>query len=362
MATPAAEQLAHRLRTLRDQSKLTQGELAAIFSADGRQVGAAAISSWERVNNPAPVPESRLEPYARLPALRDGRLTGPDELAPEQRQAYDTLLRELTALSEEARGGSPAADAARAPTARSWFFSDGGPVTIITPDAPSDAKGPYGDESNPNYTALYESLDLDALIELHGHVRAENGLSFPVHFKPAASVESDDLSGHLVLIGGIAWNPVTRRLLRELDYLPVRQMAVPEVSTGEIFAVGHGAAERRFLPVFSQGNGAPAGELEEDVGLLARVPNPFNSSKTLTLCNGIHSRGVLGAVRTLTDARIREANEAYLAARFPRGRYGLLVRVRVFHGEALSPDLQNQDNILYAWPEGPTTETRRGAA
>jgi hypothetical protein len=54
----------------------------------------------------------------------------------------------------------------------------------------------------------------------------------------------------------------------------------------------------------------------EDVGLLARMPNPLNSNRTITMCNGIHSRGVLGAVRTLTDARLRESNEQYIARAF----------------------------------------------
>jgi hypothetical protein len=67
----------------------------------------------------------------------------------------------------------------------------------------------------------------------------------------------------------------------------------------------------------------------------------------------------LGAVRTLTDERIREANESYLAQRFPDGEYGLLVRVPVFHGATLSPDLQEPNNILYAWPQSPGAKTRR---
>jgi hypothetical protein len=89
------------------------------------------------------------------------------------------------------------------------------------------------------------------------------------------------------------------------------------------------------------------------------VSNPYNSSRTLTLCNGIHSRGVLGSVRTLTDGRFRETNEAYLAQHFPNDEYGLLVRVPVFQGETLSPDLQDPDNILYAWPQITPAKSRR---
>ncbi|MEV4516791.1 helix-turn-helix domain-containing protein [Dactylosporangium sp. NPDC049525] len=353
MTTPGAVQLAQRLRDLRAAAGLTQEELADAFSHDGRRVSAGAVSSWERLKRPEPLPESRLEPYARLPTLHGSppRLVSLAELTTEQQAAHDQLLEELGALLEQARGGSTAAEAVRVASYRSWYFADDGPVVIIAPDAPTPAQGPLSDEFNPNYTALHRYADQDALIELYGHIRAENDPSLPVFFKQASRVTADDLSGHLVLLGGIAWNPVTRRLLRQLSRLPVRQVEIPELVTGEIFAVGHGTAERRFMPVWSRSEDGAQRDLEEDVGLLARVANPFNSSRTLTLCNGIHSRGVLGAVRTLTDARIRQSNEALLAQRFPKGEYGILVRVPVFHGEALSPDLQDPANILYAWPE-----------
>lgn len=364
MTTPGALQLAQRLRTLRSEARLTQEDLARVFSADGQAVSGAAVSSWERTKRPAPLPESRLEPYARLFTLHGSppQLVPVDELTPEQQERRDQLVEDLRLLLEQARGGATAAEAVRVSTYRSWFFGDDGPVVIIAPDAPPAAQGPLSDESNPNYTALHRFADQDALVELHGHIRAENDPSLPVFFKRASMVTADDLSGHLVLLGGIGWNPVTRRLLRQLSRLPVRQLEVPELNSGEIFAVGHGAAERRFLPVWSPTSDVAEPELVEDVALLARVPNPFNSSRTLTLCNGIHSRGVLGSVRALTDGRIRESNEAYLARHFPKGEYGILVRVPVFNGATLSPDLQDPANILYAWPEESAAEPRRERA
>ena len=102
-----------------------------------------------------------------------------------------------------------------------------------------------------------------------------------------------------------------------------------------------GESEQRFYPTWAPDDET---ELIEDVALLARVPNPFNGSRTLTICNGIHSRGVLGAVRSLTDARVRDANEAYLADRFPKGEFALLLRVPVVQGQALSPDLEQFAN------------------
>ncbi len=86
------------------------------------------------------------------------------------------------------------------------------------------------------------------------------------------------------------------------------------------------------------------------MAFLARLPNPYNVSRSLTLCNGVHSRGVVGAVRCLTDHPIRETNERYLAERFPDGRFALLLRVRIVGNETMTPDLQNPRIRLYEWP------------
>ncbi len=78
-----------------------------------------------------------------------------------------------------------------------------------------------------------------------------------------------------------------------------------------------------------------------------------NLARTLTLCNGVCGRGVLGAVRCLTDGQLRDHNEAYLAERFGDSRrFGLLLRVPVLRGNTLTPDLNNPNMRLYEWPEG----------
>ena len=45
---------------------------------------------------------------------------------------------------------------------------------------------------DPNYTELLSYADLDALVELHGHIRAENP-AMDVFFKTAPNVVPDDL-------------------------------------------------------------------------------------------------------------------------------------------------------------------------
>ena len=92
--------------------------------------------------------------------------------------------------------------------------------------------------------------------------------------------------------------------------------------------------------------------LAEDVGLLARVPNPLNSSRTLTICNGIHSRGVYGAVRSLTDAQLREANERYIAANFGRSEsFAILMSVKIINAKTITPDFNIEGVVRFQWPQ-----------
>jgi transcriptional regulator with XRE-family HTH domain len=356
-ATPAQQKLALRLRQVREQLHLTQAQLAAAFSVE-QQVGAATISSWENLRTPATPPENRVEPYARLAAHASEADPGPDGrpdvgallvpltvLSNEERRKYERLAGEIQGLWEAARGAAALDDTLTA-TYRSWYFDDDGPLTIIFPDAPQEARSPLADPRNPNYTQAHAFADVDALIELFGHIRAENDPTFPIAFVPASGVLADHLSGHLVMLGGIGWNDVTQFLLQALTHVPVSQIDDPDLKSGDPFIVRDEDGERKLLPQWARDD---AGLLVEDVGLLARTINPFNSNRTLTLCNGIHSRGVLGAVRTLTDLRLRETNESYLADRFPGGHYAIAMRVPVIRGQALSPDLSNPHTRLFEW-------------
>ena len=110
---------------------------------------------------------------------------------------------------------------------------------------------------------------------------------------------------------------------------------------------GNGA-EERFLPEWA-GDGKT---LIEDVGLLVRTPNPINSNRSLTICNGVHSRGVLGAVRALTDARLRDSNEQYIAKNFAdSSNFAILMRVPVIAGQAMTPDFCAPGCVRFRWPE-----------
>ena len=153
------------------------------------------------------------------------------------------------------------------------------------------------------------------------------------------------MSGHVVILGGIAWNDKTQRL-SEMVSLPIRQIEDPQVRTGEIFELDRDDGKERFLPKWERDGQT----LVEDVGLIVRTPNPLNSNRSLTICNGIHSRGVLGAVRSLTDRRLRDSNEDYIVENFADpSNFAILMRVPVISGQAMTPDFHAAGCVLYQW-------------
>jgi hypothetical protein len=350
-APPAVLELALQLRFLRREhwpdSNLTQAALARALGQDVR-VSSATVASWESRTGPKLPPRERVTAYAQFFATR--RSLGPppalvplDSFTPEEQAAHQALREKLLQLHTAARGGSVPDEPIVA--RRSWHFADSGPLTLVCTKLPEKQAPKLAHPADPNYTQLAGFGDLDAMVELHGHVRAENpGMN--VYYKGAPDVKADDLSGHVVIIGGIAWNDVTRRLI-DLSRLPVRQEEEPGLKTGDIFSIQVGDGRQKYLPQWSAATGA----LMEDVGLLVRMPNPLNSNRTITMCNGIHSRGVLGAVRTLTDAMLRESNEQYIARNFSETQFGILMRVTVIEGETLTPDFHTEGTVLYQWPD-----------
>ena len=266
--------------------------LAKAFSTE-ETLASATVSSWESVNSPKLPPRRRLRAYARFFATQRSVEKSPtllpfETLTPDEQATCKQLEAELLRLRSLA--ADDPAEEESAYTGRSWHFSDAGPVTLVCAELPRDQTGPLADPSNPNYTELQAFADIDALVELHGHVRAENPRC-PCTSRPLPTVGHDDLTGHIILIGGVVWNEITERL-SELARLPVRQVHHPELASGEIFVAQVDGEEREFWPRWMN---KERKVLTEDVGLFARVPNPLNSSRTLTICNGIHSRGVYGS-------------------------------------------------------------------
>jgi hypothetical protein len=346
------KQLAQRLRQLRVQHwpevRLTQEKLAAAFNAEG-PLTPVTVSSWESQSTPKLPPTRRLLAYARFFATprsveADPKLLPLEELTEDERAAYEELETELLGLRRRAAGDP---DEEERSVSRSWRFNDHGRVTFLCAKLPDDLTGPLANPSDLNYTELQAYADLDALMELHGHIRAENPL-MTVHFRIPSELQPDDYTGHVILLGGVVWNDITEELSKAAG-LPVRQVVDPKLPSGDPFVAEVDGEKREFWPKWADERRTV---LAEDVGMLARVPNPNNSSRTLTICNGIHSRGVYGAVRTLTDAHLRDANEEYISEHFGHSdSFAMLMSVKVIRNQALTPDFNRDGVVLYQWPQ-----------
>jgi transcriptional regulator with XRE-family HTH domain len=338
---PAARAaLARRLKQLRSNQwpdvRVNQAQLAQAFG-----VSVPSISSWESERSARIPQQETLEQYATFFATRRSvaatpRLIDLGELTEAERATRERLQRDLQTLRIAAAGDA-------ASPSGFWQMPDGEQIRLVCGTLPDEHAPPYRSASNPNYVKLASFADLDAMVELFGHIRAVNPAS-DVRYRLASALIADDLVGHVVVVGRAAVNSATRWFSEQLG-LPVVHADDPQVPDGEIFRLRDDETTR-YAPVLD-----PSLGLTEDVGLLARVPNPNNGATTVTICSGGYTRGVLGAVRCLTDSRMGPLNESFLAGRFHGLQsYGLLMRVPVLGTMAAPPDLQNPENRLNVWP------------
>jgi hypothetical protein len=341
--------LARALRNMRESTwpdrEVTQSQLAKALSSEGRVAG-PTLSSWESLTNPKTPSVARISAYARFFCTErsvegEPHLIPEDQLTPEERDRFQELESRLLRRFH-----------AEDPKLQHIFRFEVGPVIIICPDAPEEVRGSLAKEDDPNFTKLQRYGDLDALVQLYGHLCVENP-TLDVSHKLASEVVPHDYGGHVILLGGIGWNKAARRIGEYLGKVPIKQVDVTDLPGGDIFQVAAADGAKSFYYPESEDVGERK-ELVADVAYIARFRNPFQFDRTLTICNGIHSRGVIGAVRCFTDPKVREHNEKYLADQFPDGEFAILLRVRVVGNETMAPDLRDPGARLYEW------EPRRG--
>jgi transcriptional regulator with XRE-family HTH domain len=353
LPSPASARLGRRLRELREKApiRLTQRKLADVLG------GSASMVSMEESGDRIPSP-TRLGDYARLFCTTRSfpgngpRLLDALELTEEEAEALQELERELLGLREAASAGERAELSSPPGAARIWRFPDGAPITIVCGDlrvGPArvpEAKRPgYWDPTDRNYVRAASFADLDALLDLFGHLNAENPTT-TVRIRAAVELTREDLSGHLVMLGGFAWNQYTRQLSEQLG-LPVRQD--PEHEDAFVRTTD---AEPKDFEAKVDGHG----NLLEDVGLFARGPNPLDPAGTVTICGGVTTRGVRGAVLCFADPTLRdlrERNQRFISERFAGcSSFGFLMRVEVLptdNREPRTPDLTKDETRLLEW-------------
>lgn len=345
--------LALRLRALREERwpdvDITQAQLAEALG-DGRALSVPLISSWETAHNPKAPPLRRLEAYALFFATERSverepfHLVALADLTPEERAYRDELLAELTALREAVLvGGQPGGGT----PGGIWRFPAGQDITIVCARLPDEmrARMPFTDPTDPDHVDLYDYADLDALVELYGHVRSVNPNN-QVNYRTSDALTQDDYTSHLVLLGGVDWNEATRDLFRRVN-IPVDQIA--RDTPGDVGGFRVDGIEELFKPKLLPGGSRP--ELLEDVALFLRGPSPYNQKRTLTICNGMFGSGTLGAVRALTDVRFRDRNEGHVAQRFAQqDTFSIITRVPIVYGRVVTPDWTIPDTLRHEWP------------
>ncbi|BEL03550.1 helix-turn-helix domain-containing protein [Actinoplanes sichuanensis] len=360
---PESARLARRLRSLRTEHwpdlKVTQHQIAEALGGENGPLSLSLISSWESLRNPALPPASRLAGYAMFFATRrsvessPARLLSEHDLSDDERQERDRLHSELFGMrfvdgestEPEPAGSTLAGLDPGVAGSGTWFFPDQRPIVIVSGSLPKRFRErmPFTDTKDPDYVRSYSLADLDALLEVHGHIRAVNPAA-EVRICRSEEMEEDDFTSHLVLIGGVDWNAVNRDIARRLD-LPVRQRDRPHDEDAGCFSAGAGQI---FEPLLDPSNGM----LLEDVAHFFRGKSPYNSRRTVTLCNGMYGRGTYGAVRALTDAKFRDRNENFIRQRFPDvSAFSILMRVRINpNGTVVTPDWTQDDERLHEWP------------
>ncbi|MFF1612628.1 helix-turn-helix domain-containing protein [Amycolatopsis sp. NPDC058278] len=350
-AQPQWSALAHRLRALREnqwpEAGITQAQLAKALGGN-KSLSISLISSWENTEKPVTPPTRRLDAYATLFATRrslDGgtlRVLPIGQLTDGERARRAELLDELLELREGRE-----LVASPAPVADIWTFEQGQNITIVCARLPEKYRKnlSYADPESADFVSLYTYADPDALIELFGHIRARNPDN-NVKFCTSEELTADDYTSHLVLLGGVDWNSVTRDVIERVD-LPVEQVGRVDDAEHGGFRVQQDGRPKLFEPKLDRRE-----HLLEDVAHFYRGESPFNRKRTVTVCNGMYGRGTLGAVRALTDARFRDRNIAYVQDRFGDVEsFSIISRVPVVGGQGLTPDWTLEENRLHEWPE-----------
>ena len=337
--------LGERLRSLREEAGLTQKQLAAVLGGEGGTM----VSMWETARRSPP--DDRLRSYARLfatPRSFSGkgppRLIDDEDMSEDERHRFEALERELFGLRDEARrvGDGSRTDPVR--RSRVFLFNDGAPITVVCADVPKDQRPSYAVPTDLNFVRASAFADLDALLDLFGHLRAENPAE-RVRIRASGELKKEEMGGHLVLLGGSVWNEATAWLSAQID-LPLKQETV---EGEELLVLEHPQKPQQFR-IRRDGE-----VLLEDVGVFVRAPNPQAPEHTITICNGITTRGVRGVVQCFADYQLRWRNEEYMAKRFAgHASYGIVVRVEVLpmSGEPLTPDLTRPRTRLHEWVNG----------
>jgi hypothetical protein len=200
---------------------------------------------------------------------------------------------------------------------------------------------PLGADDARNRIELRTFADLDALVDLVRHLSRVNPQA-SVEWRRLDKLREEDLQGHVVLLGNLAWLPSLGRAFLPAD-LPIRPVQDDRVEDGEVFEII--ATGERLLPDVDDG------QVTTDVALFARARNAFDREVTVSICSGVFTRGGYAAVRALTDDAVRHENAAFLLDHAgDADTFGVLTRVATLGPLVRTPRLRDDRTRLLLFP------------
>jgi hypothetical protein len=340
MTRNARRQLASRLRELRESAfpaRVTQDQLAAALG-DGKPLSSAAISTWENGEIDKRPTESRIVQYALVFSTPHSLEPAPhtpteSKLDKSARARYQELRAELLELREgaEHEARRERSDPTPLDTNAIWHHDRAEKIFVVAPELPDTEQLRYARPDSPNYVRLARYADLDAFFEMYN---ALTRMGYHNLSHRSASEPGIGPARNLLLIGGPSWNLITRTFMHRLR-LPITQRMEP-AGKPDIFTMSDGnAAEPTVIDL-----GESQEQVLEDVGLFVRARNPTNPDTDVTICSGIFTHGVLGAVRAFTNPNVAGENVETIRERLGQtNSFAVLFQVDVTGGRVTTPRL-----------------------
>jgi transcriptional regulator with XRE-family HTH domain len=343
MTRTARRLLASKLRELREsafEAKVTQDQLAAALG-EGRPLSSAAISTWENGEIDKLPTESRIIQYALIFSTPQSLVPSPhvpaeSRLDAPARARFDELRTQLLAMREEAEHEAKRerAEPAAGEGNELWHHDRSDKVYVVAPELPTNEQTEYANPASPNYIRLARYGDLDAFFEMYS---ALTRMGYRNLSHRSAREPGIGSSRNLVLIGGPSWNTLTRTYLLHLD-LRIKQNLEP-AGRPDFFTTSDGSDALPKVDVFEDGQQ----HVIEDVGLFVRATNPTNPDTDVTICSGIFTHGVLGAVHSFTNPHVASDNVAAIRERLGQTTsFAVLFRVKVIDGRVPTPRLSKE--------------------
>lgn len=341
MTRNARRQLASRLRELRESAfevRITQDQLAAALG-DRKPLSSAAISTWENGEIDKRPTETRIIQYALVfstPRSLEPKPHTPAEskLDKSARDRFHQLRAELLELREgaelEARRERSEPSSPSGANAI-WHHDRGEKLFVVAPELPAIEQAWYARRDSPNYVRLARYGDLDAFFEMY---TALTRMGYHNLSHRSAGEGGIGSARNLVLIGGPSWNLITRSFMHLLR-LPITQRLAAAGEPDVFIKSDQTTAEPTVIAA-----GTDQEQVIEDFGLFVRATNPNDPDTDITMCSGVFTHGVLGAVRAFTNPHVAGENvEAILERLGKITNFAVLFRVNVIGGRVSTPRL-----------------------